>query len=130
MAEFYIMFQNNYGLKRKLITTRDPQSNAVTEQIHQTIGNIILIFDLSNIVKNDPWSGILDATMFAVCTTYHTTVQASLMHLVFGWDAILSIKYVADWEQIRQRKQLRINHYNEANICAGKTSKTRSVRKL
>ena len=34
------------------------------------------------------------------------------MHLVFGRDAILNIKHVADWEHIRQRKQLRINHNN------------------
>ena len=35
------------------------------------------------------------------------------MHLVFGQDAILNIKHVADWENIRQRKQLRINHNNK-----------------
>ena len=32
------------------------------------------------------------------------------MQLVFGWDAILNIKNVANWEHIRQRKQLQINH--------------------
>ena len=35
------------------------------------------------------------------------------MQLVFGQDAILNIKHVADWEKIRQRKQLRINHNNK-----------------
>ena len=50
--------------------------------------------------------------MFAVRATYYTTLQASLMQLVFGQDAILNIKHVADWEHIRQRKQLRINHNN------------------
>ena len=34
------------------------------------------------------------------------------MQLVFGRDAILNIKHVADWEHIRQRKKLRINHNN------------------
>ena len=79
MAEFGKMCHNDYGLKRKPITTRNPQSNAIIERIHQTIGNIIRIFDVSNIVNNDPWSGILAATMFAVCATYHTTIQTSLM---------------------------------------------------
>ena len=65
-----------------------------------------------NIVNNDPWSGILDATMFAAHPTYHTTLQASPMQLVFGRDAILNIKHVADWEHIWQRKQLRINPNN------------------
>ena len=34
------------------------------------------------------------------------------MQLVFGRDAILNIKHVADWEHIWQRKQLQINHNN------------------
>ena len=35
------------------------------------------------------------------------------MQLLFFWDAILNIKHVANWEHIRQRKQLRINHNNK-----------------
>ena len=97
------MCKNDYGLKRKPITTRNPHSNAINKRIHQTIGNIIRTFDVSNIVNNDPWTGILAATMFAV-STYHTTLQASPMQLLFGQDAILNIKHVADWEHIRQRK--------------------------
>ena len=113
MAEFAKMCYNDYGLKRKPITTRNLQSNGIIKRIHQTIGNIIRKFDVSNIVNNDPWSGILAATMFAVRTTYHTTLQASLMQLVFGQYAILNIKHVADWEHIWQRKQLCINHSNK-----------------
>ena len=79
MAEFAKMCQNDYGLKRKPITTRNPQSNASIEQIHQTIGNIIRTFDVSNIVNINSWSGILAATMFAVRATYHKTLQASPM---------------------------------------------------
>ena len=101
MAEFAKMCQNEYGLKRKPITTRNPQSNEIITQIHQTIRNIIRTFDVSNIVNNNPWSGILAATMFAVRATYHTTLQASPMQLVFGRDAILNIKHVADWEHIQ-----------------------------
>ena len=84
MAEFSKMCKNDYGLKRKPITTRNPQSNAIIERIRQTIGNIIPTFDVSNIANNDPWSGILSATIFAVRATYHTTLQASPMQLVFG----------------------------------------------
>ena len=77
-----------------------------------TIGYILRSFDVTYFVIKYPWSGILAATMFAVRATYHTTLQASPMQLVFGRDAILNIKHVADWEHIRQRKQLRINHNN------------------
>ena len=112
MAEFSKMCQNDYDLKRKHITTSNPWSNEIIERIHQTIGNIIRAFDVSNIVNNDPWSGILAATMFAVPATYHTTIQVSMMQLVFGQDVILNIQHVANWEHIRQRKQLRINNNN------------------
>ena len=84
MAEFSKMYQNDYGLKRKPITTRNPQYNAIIKQIHQTIGNIIRTFDVSNIVNKNLWSGIISATMFAVRANYHTTLQASPMQLVFG----------------------------------------------
>ena len=96
MAEFSKMCHNDYGLKRKPITTRNPQSNTIIERIHKLIGNIIRTFDVSNIVNNDPWSGILAATKFAVRANYHTTLQESPMQLVFGQDAILNIKHVAD----------------------------------
>ena len=31
----------------------------------------------------DPWSGILSAAMFALRSTYHTTLEATPMQLVF-----------------------------------------------
>ena len=95
MAEFSKMFQIDYGLKRKPITTSNPQSDAIIERIHKTIGNIIRTFDVSNIVTNNPWSGILAANMFAVPATDHTPLQASPMQLVFGRDAILNVEHVA-----------------------------------
>ena len=68
---------------------------------------------MSNIVNNNPWSGILAATMFDVRAAYHTTLQASQMQLVFGRDALLNIKHVYEWENIQQQKQLQINHNNK-----------------
>ena len=74
MAEFARMCQNDYGLKRKPITTSNPHSNAIIELIDQTIRNIIRTFDVSNIVNKDTWSGILAVTLFSVRATYHTTL--------------------------------------------------------
>jgi hypothetical protein len=112
MAEFAKMVKNDYGLKIKPITTRNPQANAIIERVHQTIGNIIRTFNVQAMDTNDPWTGILAATMFAIRATVHTTTQASPMQLVFGRDAILNIKHITDWEHINQRKQERINENN------------------
>ena len=100
MAGFSKMCHNDYELKQKSITTSNPHSNAIIERIHQTTENTIRTIDVSNIVNNDPWSGIISTTMFAVRATYHTTIHASTMQLVFGQDSILNIKHVADWKRI------------------------------
>ena len=108
MAEFAEMVTNDYGISRHGITTRNPQANAVLERVHQTLGNVIRtmqVHDDPYIDEDDPWNGILAATMFAIRATYHTTLQATPSQLVFGRDAILNIKFEADWNYIRARKQ-------------------------
>ena len=105
MYELAKTCQNEYGLKGKYITTDNHQSNVIIEKIHQTIRNIICTFDVSNIVINNQWSGILAAIMFSVRATYHKTLQVSPMELVFGRDAILNNKHIANKEHIWQRKK-------------------------
>ena len=112
MAEFAEMIRQDYGVKRKPITKRNPQANAILERIHQTLGNIIRTSNKTNLDDKDPWSGILSAAMFALRSTYHTTTQATPMQLVFGRDAILSTKFEADWRFIQQRKQRIIKQNN------------------
>ena len=41
MAEFAEMITEDYCITRKGSTVRNPQLNAMIEQVHQTIGNII-----------------------------------------------------------------------------------------
>ena len=56
--------------------------------------------------------------MFALPETYHKTLQASPMRLVFGRDAILNIKHVSYLEPIWKRKQEWINRNNRPkNMC-------------
>ena len=101
--------------KVKMITTRNPEANAIVERVHQTIGNMIRTFELYDsdaIDDDDPWSGILAAVMAAVRSTYSTTTQATPMQLVFGRDAIIDTKFLADWNFIRERKQNIIHQNN------------------
>ena len=104
------MIKNDNGVKVKPITTRNPQANAIV------IGNMIRTFELydnDGIDDDDPWSGILAAAMAAIRSTYSTTTQATLMQLVFGRDAIINTKFIADWDYIRQRKQNIIHNNNK-----------------
>jgi hypothetical protein len=112
---FKDMLTNDYGIKRKPITVRNPQANAILERIHQVIANMVRTFDLEEnyLDDNDPWKGILSATAFAVRSTYHTTLKKTPGQLIFGRDMILNIKHEANWEYIKQQKQKLINKNNE-----------------
>ena len=107
MAEFAEMVANDYGIKRAGASAHNPQANLIIERAHQTLGNVIQTFEPETSITDEtnPWQGILAATMFALCATYHTTLQALPMQLIFGRDAILNTKFQANWEYIRQRKQ-------------------------
>jgi transposase InsO family protein len=73
--DFKNMIKNDYGTKQKPITVRNPQANTIVERIHQVIANMIRTFELETnyMDEDDPWKGMLSATAFAVCSTYHTT---------------------------------------------------------
>ena len=117
MAEFTIMLNSDYGIKKKPITTRNPQANAIIERIHQTIGNILRTFCIqdSQLDNEDPWSGILAATMFATRATVHTTLKATPMQLVFSRDAIF---------RKTKSKRLHIQNRQESNY------QTNSIRQI
>jgi transposase InsO family protein len=109
MREFARIVKKRLRHKIKPTTTRNPQANSIIERIHQTIQNIICSFQIGQIEidKQDPWNGVLAAIMFATrATSDSNTISAQL---VFGRDAILNIKFDANWELIRERKQRIIN---------------------
>jgi len=115
MGDFAQMVEKDYGIKRRGITVRNPQANAIIERIHQTIANSIRTMQLQDdpyINEKDPWAGILAAAMFATRATYHTTLKATPAQLVFGRDAILNNAFQPDWDQIKERKQRRIRENN------------------
>ena len=113
MAEFSQMVKKDYGVKKKPITTRNPQANAMIERVHQTIANIIRTVPKEDLDESDPWSGVLAATMFALRATHHTTLQASPMQLVFGHDAIFNLQFTENWQAIKNRKQAIIQQNNQ-----------------
>ena len=116
MAEFSKIVVEDYGIKRRPITACNPQANVIIERVHQTIGNIIRTLKPQNqpLDEENPWDGILAATMFAIRATFHTTLQATPSQLVFGRDAILNTTFEANWKQIKERKQSVIHKNNKA----------------
>ena len=77
--------------------------------------NLIRSFELQDnpyIDMDDPWSGILAAAAFAMCSMYHTTLRAMPGQLIFGRDMILNTQYLADWTVIKACKQQLIRKNN------------------
>ena len=114
-AEVSAAIKEEYGLSRKLITTRNPQANSIVERVHKTVHNMIATCGLRN--KDDldarfGFQGVLSSIRRAVNSTVHTTLRATPTQLVFGRDALLNVSFQADWELIRQRKQRMINLNN------------------
>ena len=63
------------------------------ERVHQTFHNIIHTFEIQEIDVADEslWEGIIECSMFIVCSTVYNTTQLTLLQLVFGTDIILNI---------------------------------------
>ena len=116
MAEVKAMLKNDYGCYIHPITTRNPQADAILERIHQTIGDMIRTFQLpTNLTLDnlDPLAGLLAAVASATRATVHTTLKATPSQLVFGRDAMVNTKFIADWASIRSNKQKIINQNNK-----------------
>jgi hypothetical protein len=114
--DFKQNMKNEYGLKCRACTAKNPQANSVLERIHQVLANMIRTFELEEVYmdEEDPWAGILAAVAFACRATYHTTLKATPGQLVFGRDLIFNTKHVANWEFIKQNKQRMIAKNNRA----------------
>ena len=115
-AEVSAMIKNDYGFSKKLITTRNPQANAIVERTHKVAHQMIDttgVKDVDDLDARWGFTGILSAVRRAVNSTVHTTLRATPSQLVFGRDALLNVSFQADWEAIRQRKQRLINLNNK-----------------
>ena len=62
------LIEIEYGLTSKPSTLRNPTSNAILEQIHQVLGNLVRTFSIKEtyVDEDDPWLGILAAAEFAI----------------------------------------------------------------
>jgi hypothetical protein len=100
----------SYGIRSSCITVQNPQGNSILERAHQTIGNqlrslVLQDADLSTL--DDLQANLLDPVKWALNSTFHSTLLATPGQLTFGRDMILPVSYLANWEQIRLRRQHR-----------------------
>lgn len=104
------MLGRRHVIKNVPITTRNPQLNAICEQMHLTIGNI-----LRKIMRTTKLTNVQQATQVAdnalatcMCATQcaiHQALQTSPNALVYQRDMFVDVPIMADQISIRQSRQ-------------------------
>eukprot|EP00970_Alexandrium_tamarense_P011207 scaffold2393_cov116-Alexandrium_tamarense.AAC.1 len=112
-SEFKLHFErlfDDFGVKRKPTTIRNPQANAILERIHGDLGNMMRTasLDMAETVTEDTVEYFLTDASWAIRSSHHTVLKASPGAAIFGWDMLFNIPFIADWEQIGLRRQARI----------------------
>ena len=105
----------SFGIKYRPTTVKNPQANGIIERIHGVINDMLRCNDLDNhdFDPVDPWGELLANIAWALRSLTHSTLNATPGQVVFNRDMLFDLKYVADWEKIRQRKEKQIQKDNE-----------------
>ena len=106
---------NEFGIKYRPTTIKNPQANGIVERVHGVINDMLRTNDLDNYTFDpvDPWGDLLANVAWALRSLTHSTLNATPGQLVFNRDMLFDMKYVADWEAIRKRKEKQIQKDNE-----------------
>ena len=110
----FLPLLNDFAIKPTPTTIKNPRANAILERLHQVLGDMLRTKNLEqyDFDSVDPWGELLASVAWAIRSTHHTTLQASPAQLVFGRDMLLDMKFIADWEAIRLRKQRDVDKNN------------------
>jgi hypothetical protein len=61
--------------------------------------------DMAKMVKASDIGVFLSDAAWAICSTYHTVLEASPGAAIFGRDMLLDIPFIADWQKIGEHRQ-------------------------
>ncbi len=111
--EFQTLSQNCH-IRDVCTTAKNPQSNAVCERMHHTVGNFLrtLLHGESppDMASAKEWvNEALSIAMHAMIAAIHSTLGSSPGSLTFNRDMFLNIPLIADWHRITQRQEHLIN---------------------
>lgn len=111
-SEFHELLES-YGIQPKSTTIKNPQTNAVVERVHQTIGDSLRAMNLATRpVDTSSIHGILQSIAWGLRTTFHTALRTSPGQLTFGQDMVIPATYLANWRHIHTRRQKAILYDN------------------
>ena len=119
MGEPFQDLLEKFYIKDVTTTTKNQQSNAICERMHQTVANV-----LRTTLNENPPMNMRDANemvdcalataMHAMRTNVATTLDGSPGSLVFNRDMFFNVPLIADWQAITRRRE---HHVNEDLRC-------------
>ena len=97
-SEFKLHFEalcESFGIKRKPTNVKNPQVNAILEQVHQVITTMLCNteLDMANTVDTSDIDAYLTDEAWAIRSTYHTVLKASPGAAIFGWDMLFNVPF-------------------------------------
>jgi hypothetical protein len=103
-----------FGIKDVQSTSKNPQSNAICERMHQTVGNVLRVLLHSNPPQTvGQAQNLIDEALsiasHAMRTTIATTLGSTPGALAFSRDMFLNVPLIADWQLIASRREQYIN---------------------
>ncbi len=109
-SEFKLNFEylcDSYSIERKPTRIKNPQANAILERVHQVLGQMLrtVEINMADSVTPDDIDVFLDNAAWAICSTYHTVLNASPGAAIFGRDMLFDIPFIANWNKIGDYRQ-------------------------
>ena len=88
----------SFGIKLKPTSVKNPQANAIPEQVHQVITTMLhtVELDMVNTVVPSDIDVFLTDAVWAICSTYHTVLKTSPGAAIFGQDMLFNVPFLVD----------------------------------
>ena len=87
---------------RKPTSIKNTQANAILEHMHAVFTNMLRTaeLDMANTVNASDIDIFLVDAAWAICSTYHTVLNASPGAAIFGQDMLFDIPFITDWKKM------------------------------
>jgi hypothetical protein len=105
---------DRFCMKDVCCTSKNPQSNAICERMHQTVENVLRLLVHANPPKNmssakDIVDDALATAMHAMRTTVANILGSAPVALAFSRDMFLNVPLIADWQAIARSREHHVN---------------------